>query len=83
MSLPEDLHQAVAGVMRAHGLGLVSRLVFAVELVEEGTGELGLLRGSTPATMPVWDELGLHRYAVADIEAVISAAKVAGEEEGE
>ncbi|WP_225102219.1 hypothetical protein [Streptomyces sp. CoH27] len=83
MSLAEDLHQAVAGVMRVHGLGLVSRLVFAVELVEEGSGEPGLLRGSPPATMPVWVELGLHRYAVTDIEAVITASKLAGEEEGE
>ncbi|MEU6511887.1 hypothetical protein [Streptomyces sp. NPDC046942] len=66
MSLAQDLHQAVAGVMRVHGLGLVSRLVFAVELVEEGSGELGL-----------------HRYAVTDIEAVITASKLAGEEEGE
>ncbi|MEU6421133.1 hypothetical protein [Streptomyces spiralis] len=83
MSLSEDLHQAVASVMSAHGFGLVSRLVFAVEVVAEGTGELGLLRGSTPATMPVWDELGLHRYAVTDIEAVITATRLAGEEEGE
>ncbi|WP_324787025.1 hypothetical protein [Streptomyces sp. H51] len=80
MSVAEDLHQAVAGVMRAHGLGLVSRMVFTVELVEEGTGELGLLRGSTPATMPVWDELGLHRYAVTDIEAVVTASRLASEE---
>ncbi|MEH0576802.1 hypothetical protein QBA54_20425 [Streptomyces sp. B21-108] len=81
MSLAEDPHQTVAGVMSAHGLGMVSRLVFAVELVEEGTGELGLLRGSTRATMPVWDELGLHQYAVTDIKAVITAARVAGVEE--
>lgn len=83
MSLAEDLHQAVAGVMGAHGLGLVSRMVFAVELVEEGTGDLGLLRGSIPATMPVWDELGLHQYAVTDLEAVITASRLAPEEEGE
>ncbi|MFF4504833.1 hypothetical protein [Streptomyces sp. NPDC001401] len=79
--LTEDLHQAVAGVMRAHGFGLVSRLAFVVELIEEDSGELGLLRSSTPADMPVWDELGLHRYAVTDIEAVITAARATGEEE--
>ncbi|MGW1621577.1 hypothetical protein [Streptomyces sp. NPDC002172] len=83
MSLTEDLHQAVAGVMSAHGLGLVSRMVFAVELVEESTGDLGLVRGSIPASMPVWDELGLHRYAVTDIEAVVTASRLAPEEEGE
>ncbi|MFD7769857.1 hypothetical protein [Streptomyces sp. NPDC059787] len=78
--LAEDLHHAVATVLSAHGFGLVSRMVFVVELVEEGTGELGVLRGSIPASLPVWDELGLHRYAVADIEAVITAARTAGEE---
>jgi hypothetical protein len=34
--LAEDLHQAFAGVMQAHGYGLVSRLVFVAELVAEG-----------------------------------------------
>ncbi|WP_330306239.1 MULTISPECIES: hypothetical protein [unclassified Streptomyces] len=45
--LAEDVHEAFAGVMRAHGFGMVSRLVFVVELVED-SGELGLLRGSCP-----------------------------------
>jgi hypothetical protein len=35
VSFAEDVHQAFAGVMQAHGLGLVSRLVFVVELVED------------------------------------------------
>ncbi|MEV6740090.1 hypothetical protein AB0N14_25350 [Streptomyces sp. NPDC051104] len=81
-TLAEDLQQAVAGVMHAHGFGLVSRLVFVVELIAEDSGELGLLRGSTPASMPVWDELGMHQYALADIQAVVTAARVVdGEEE--
>ncbi|MGW0631140.1 hypothetical protein [Streptomyces sp. NPDC002758] len=66
--------------MQAHGLGLVSQLVFVVELVED-SGELALLRGSVPGDMPVWSELGLHRYAVADIEALVTAARVTGSEE--
>ncbi|MGW4138873.1 hypothetical protein ACWELV_19130 [Streptomyces mirabilis] len=82
MTLAEDVHEAFAGVMRAHGFGMVSRLVFVVELVEDG-GELGLLRGSCPGDMPVWSELGLHRYAVADIEALVTASRVAGSEEDE
>jgi hypothetical protein len=82
VSFAEDVHQAFAGVMQAHGLGLVSRLVFVVELVEDG-GELALLRGSVPGDMPVWSELGLHRYAVADIEALVTASRVAGSEEDE
>ncbi|MGI5143723.1 MULTISPECIES: hypothetical protein [unclassified Streptomyces] len=81
--LAQDLHQAFAGVMQAHGYGLVSRLVFVAELVDEGNGELGLMRGSIPADMPVWSELGLHRYAVADIEALVTASRVAGSEEDE
>ncbi|MFE2578865.1 hypothetical protein [Streptomyces sp. NPDC059378] len=82
MSLSQDLHAAFAGVMRAHGLGLVSRLVFVVELVED-SGALVSLRGSVPDDMPVWSELGLHRYAIADIGAVVTAARVASSEEDE
>ncbi|MFB7576729.1 hypothetical protein [Streptomyces sp. NPDC056165] len=80
MSMSEDLHQAVADVMRAHGFGLVSRLVFVAELVDDN-GELGLLRGSCPGDMPVWSELGLHAYAVTDIEALVTTSRVAGSEE--
>ena len=80
-TLEEDLQRAVAGVMHAHGFGLVSRLVFVVELIAEDSGELGLLRGSTPADMPVWDELGMHQYALADIQAVVTAARVTDSEE--
>ncbi|MFF3565463.1 hypothetical protein ACFYXS_36050 [Streptomyces sp. NPDC002574] len=81
MSFVEGAHKAFASVMRAHSFGMVSRLVFVVELVDEATGELGLLRGSCPGDMPVWSELGLHRYAVADIEALGTASRVAGREE--
>ncbi|MFD5753825.1 hypothetical protein ACFWIZ_00770 [Streptomyces sp. NPDC127044] len=56
--------------------------MFVVELVED-SGELGLLRGSCPGDMPVWSELGLHRCAGADIEALVTASRVAGSEEDE
>lgn len=78
----EELHRAVADVMRAHGFGMVSRLVFVVELVDEETGALGLLRGSSPGDMPVWSELGLHQYAITDIQAAVTAKLVAKTEEG-
>jgi hypothetical protein len=72
-SIAEDLHQAVAGVLQAHGYGMVSRLAFVVELVDEETGGLGLMRGTTPNDLPVWSELGLLQYAVMDIQATITA----------
>ena len=53
----EDLHRAVADVLDAHGLGMLSRLVMVAELVDED-GNLNLIRGSCPADMPIWDELG-------------------------
>jgi hypothetical protein len=40
----EDLHQAIADVLQAHGYGMVSRLAFVVELVDEETG--GRLRAT-------------------------------------
>ncbi|WP_327349660.1 hypothetical protein OG772_20475 [Streptomyces sp. NBC_01321] len=82
MSTPsEDLHRAVADVMHAHGYGMVSRLVFAVELIDEETGGLGMLRGSSPSDMPVWSELGLHTFAIADIQAVVTADRMTNNDE--
>lgn len=82
-STVEDLHNAVAGVMQDHGYGLVSRLVFVVELVDEDTGALGLLRGSSPWDMPVWSELGLHQYAITDIQAAVTAGRVTSNDDEE
>lgn len=59
-TIAEDLHQAIADVLQAHGYGMVSRLAFVVELVDEETGGLGLMRGMTPNDLPVWSELGLR-----------------------
>ncbi|MFF3493735.1 hypothetical protein ACFYWS_20550 [Streptomyces sp. NPDC002795] len=78
----DELHQAVAGVLQEHGYGMTSRLVFVVELVDDD-GELGLMRGSSPWDMPTWSELGLHQYAIADIQAAVTAARqVGGDDEG-
>ncbi len=71
----EDLHHAVADVLDAHGLGMLSRLVVVAELVDEDGG-LNLIRGSCPVDMPIWDELGLHRYALADIDGHVTAVRV-------
>jgi hypothetical protein len=79
-SIAEDLHKAVAGVLREHGYGMVSRLVFVVELVDEETGGLGLMRGVTPCDMPVWSELGLLQYAMTDIQASFTTERVTGSE---
>lgn len=81
-TVAEDLHQAVAGVLQEHGYGMVSRLVFVAELVAED-GSLGLVRGSSPWDMPVWSELGFHQYAVSDIQAVVTATRMADNEEDE
>ncbi|MGW3657206.1 hypothetical protein ACWD6R_16595 [Streptomyces sp. NPDC005151] len=82
MSTPsEDLHRAVADVMAAHGYGIVSRLVFVVELIDEETGGLGLLRASSPSDMPVWSELGLHTFAIADIQAAVTADRMTNNDE--
>ncbi|WP_392749462.1 hypothetical protein [Streptomyces sp. LN590] len=82
MSTPtEDLHKAVADVMAAHGYGMVSRLAFVVELVDEETGDLGLLRGTSPSDMPAWSELGLFQFAIADIQAVVTADRMTNNDE--
>jgi hypothetical protein len=80
-STAEDLHQAIADVLQAHGYGMVSRLAFVVELVDEETGGLGLMRGTTPNDLPAWSELGLLQYAITDIQASVTAAQVAANEE--
>lgn len=80
-TVAEDLHRAVAGVLQEHGFGMVSRLVFVAELVDEDDGTLGLVRGSSPWDMPVWSELGFHQYAVTDIQAAVTATRVAESEE--
>jgi hypothetical protein len=74
------MHEAVGRVMEAHGCGLLSRMVLVAEVVDE-EGALGLLRGSSPLDMPVWSELGLFQYALADIQGQITAIRVAGVDE--
>ncbi|MFJ4412980.1 hypothetical protein [Streptomyces sp. NPDC088925] len=65
----EDLHRAVAGVFQEHGYGMLSRLVMCAEVVDEEDGDIGLLIGSSPENMPVWDRAGMMRYALADVDA--------------
>lgn len=79
----DDLQRAIAGVLKTHGYGLLSRLVFVVELVDEEDGALGLMRGSCPADTPIWSELGFHQYAVTDIQATVAANRAADSEEDE
>ena len=77
-----DLHAAIAGVCLCHGYGMLSRLVMAAEFVDDD-GELGLLVGSLPQDMPVWDRMGMLRYAVADTEAGLTASRIVEDQEEE
>ncbi|MFD4394360.1 hypothetical protein [Kitasatospora sp. NPDC058478] len=76
--LTDDIHQAVAGVLRAHGTGLLSRAVLVLEVVEEETGELGLFLETSPTDMPVWDRAGMLRYADLDLAGQITACQIGG-----
>ncbi|MFF8769067.1 hypothetical protein [Kitasatospora sp. NPDC015120] len=80
--LTDDIHQAVAGALRAHGAGLLSRMVLVLEVVDEDTGELGLYTEASPADMPAWDRAGLIRYADLDLAGQITASRVADAEAG-
>ncbi|GAA1161959.1 hypothetical protein F4556_005053 [Kitasatospora gansuensis] len=83
--LTDDIHQAVAGALRAHGAGLLSRMVLVLEVVDEESGELGLYTEASPADMPAWDRAGLIRYASLDLAGQITACRVAdsGDADGE
>lgn len=83
--LTDDIHQAVAGALRTHGAGLLSRMVLVLEVVDEETGELGLYTEASPADMPAWDRAGLIRYADLDLTGQITACRVAdsGDADGE
>nr|BFD90921.1 hypothetical protein KitaXyl93_22810 [Kitasatospora sp. Xyl93] len=84
--LTDDIHRAVAGVLRAQGAGLLSRAVFLLEVVNEESGELGLYLETSPVDMPVWDRAGMLRYADLDLAGQITACRLgddAGEDEEE
>ncbi|MFJ8430421.1 hypothetical protein ACIQ9P_03855 [Kitasatospora sp. NPDC094019] len=74
--LTDDIHQAVAGVLRAHGAGLLSRALLVLEAVDEETGELGLYVEASPADMPMWDRAGLLRYADLDLAGQVTACRI-------
>ncbi|KDN85659.1 hypothetical protein [Kitasatospora cheerisanensis] len=80
--LTDDIHQAVAGVLRAHGAGLLSRALLVLEVVDEVTGELGLYVEASPADMPAWDRAGLLHYAGLDLAGQITACRVGDEPPG-
>ena len=81
----DDLHAAIAGVLRTHGLGMLGRALVLAEVHDE-EGEIGLLTQTLPDTMPIWDRTGLLRYALSDLDGQVVAARVCevdgeGEEE--
>nr|BEK65695.1 hypothetical protein KPHV_29220 [Kitasatospora purpeofusca] len=81
--LTDDIHQAVAGVLRVHGAGLLSRALLVLEVVDEETGELGLYVEASPADMPMWDRAGLLRYADLDLAGQVTACRIGDADTGE
>ncbi|GAA3371198.1 hypothetical protein GCM10020367_20890 [Streptomyces sannanensis] len=78
--LASDLHTAIADVLDRHGYGLLSRMILVAEIVDED-GALGLLLGSSPTDLPVWDRVGMLRYALHDTEADVIASRITQDEE--
>ncbi|WP_406200054.1 hypothetical protein OH807_18475 [Kitasatospora sp. NBC_01560] len=78
-----DLHEAVAGVLRVHGAGLLSRAVLLVEVFDEATGEIGLFVETSPSDMSAWDREGMVRYAALDLAGAITASRVADVQQDE
>ncbi|MFE5089460.1 hypothetical protein ACFRCI_03480 [Streptomyces sp. NPDC056638] len=76
----QDLHTAVASVLQVHGLGMLSRAVLTVELVDD-EGQLGLLTGTLPEDMPSWDRVGMLQYGLAHTNAQMIAAQLGDDEE--
>ncbi|TQE30877.1 hypothetical protein Sipo8835_23070 [Streptomyces ipomoeae] len=65
-----------------NGFGLLSRVVVAAEVVDDD-GAIGLLVGSSPADLAVWDRVGMLRYALLDVEADVAASRRNGGNEEE
>ncbi|MCX4749234.1 hypothetical protein OG455_27640 [Kitasatospora sp. NBC_01287] len=74
--LTDDVHQAIAEVLRCHGAGLLSRAVLVLEVVDEDSGELGLYVEASPSDMPMWDRAGLLRYADLDLAGQVTACRI-------
>ncbi|MEV4557199.1 hypothetical protein AB0K51_09390 [Kitasatospora sp. NPDC049285] len=80
----KDLHDAVAGVLRSHGVGMISRAVFLIEVLDEEDGGLGLFVETSPHDMSPWDREGMVRYASLDLAGNLTASRVvAAQDEGE
>ncbi|GAA0695066.1 hypothetical protein GCM10010193_57230 [Kitasatospora atroaurantiaca] len=74
--LTDDIHEAVARVLQAHGAGLLSRAVLVIEVLGEHDGQLGLYVEASPADMPLWDRAGMIRYADMDLASRITADRL-------
>ncbi|KOX33025.1 MULTISPECIES: hypothetical protein [unclassified Streptomyces] len=66
--LAEALEGAVGEVLATLGLGILSRMTLSIEVIDRD-GDLGLFTVAAPANMPVWDRIGLLRYALTELEA--------------
>ncbi|MFJ7422735.1 hypothetical protein ACIQXD_29650 [Streptomyces uncialis] len=81
-NLNVDLHTAISGVLHDHGLGMLSRAVVAVEIVDSD-GDIGLLTGTLPEDMPSWDRVGMLEYSLAHSHASLVAVHIADDEDDE
>ncbi|GAA2136710.1 hypothetical protein GCM10009760_16390 [Kitasatospora kazusensis] len=72
----EDLHEALSGVLRSHGAGLLSRAVLLVEVFDEDSGELGMFVETSPQDMPAWDRAGMVSYASLDLAGHLTASRL-------
>ncbi len=81
--LTDDIHDAVARVLRAHGAGLLSRAVLIIEVLDEEDGGLGLYVEASPDAMPAWDRAGMIQYASMDLSGKITAARIEASEDEE
>ncbi|MFE0640148.1 hypothetical protein [Streptomyces sp. NPDC058877] len=64
----EALEGAVGEVLATLGLGILSRMTLSIEVIDRG-GDLGLFTVAAPAGTPVWDRIGMLRYALTELEA--------------
>lgn len=70
-SLNDELHEAIAAVLRRHQTSLITGWVVLAEVVDE-TGEFGLWTATAPK-MPPWRVLGLLHHATATEDASVAA----------
>ncbi|MFB7424741.1 hypothetical protein ACFC0K_15860 [Streptomyces hydrogenans] len=62
------LEKAVGDALSTLRLGMLSRMTLAIEVIDSD-GDLGLFTVAAPASVPIWDRIGMLRYQLAELEA--------------